>query len=65
MGEYSAVKAAGEFVCSFLEKYNENLKIYKPRFNRLETDQTASVIPQDLNNSVDIIYKSIKKTLSK
>ena len=63
--EYSAAKAAGEVACSFLEKNNKNLKIFVPRFNRLETDQTSSLIPQNLEDSVDILLNSIKETLRK
>ena len=65
MAEYTAAKAAGEMMCSFLEKNNSNLKINCPRLHRLETDQTASIIPQNLQNSIDIILKAIKETLGR
>ena len=32
MAEYSAAKAAGEILCSYLEKHKKNLKIHNPRF---------------------------------
>tara|TARA_Y100001978_G_C23666737_1_gene421590 strand:- start:54 stop:1448 length:1395 start_codon:yes stop_codon:yes gene_type:complete len=63
--EYSAAKAAGEIACSFLEKNNKKFKIFVPRFNRLETDQTSSLIPQNLEDSTDILFNAIKETLRK
>lgn len=65
MGEYSAAKAAGEILCSFLDKNKKNIKINMPRFNRLETDQTASIIPQNLDDSVDVLLKAIRETIDK
>ena len=63
MGEYSAAKAAGEILCLFLEKSNPNLKIHIPRFNKLETDQTSSILPQNLEDSMHILLKAIRDTL--
>jgi len=45
MWEYSSVKAAGEHLCDLLEKRYTDLKIYKPRFPRISTDQTLTVAP--------------------
>ncbi len=44
MIEYSCAKSAGELLCDFLTKMNPKLRIYKPRFPRLETDQTQSLL---------------------
>lgn len=45
MWEYSASKSAAEHVCELLEKRYKGLKIYKPRFPRISTDQTRTVMP--------------------
>ncbi len=45
MWEYSSAKAAGEHVCDLLEKRYMNLSIYKPKFPRIATDQTLTVMP--------------------
>ena len=39
MGEYAAAKAAGEILCTFLEKANSGLVVYKPRLPMLSTDR--------------------------
>lgn len=44
MGEYAAAKAAGESLCAFLAKTRPELVIRAPRFPRLATDQTKSLV---------------------
>ena len=43
MLEYVKAKKEGEMSCLRLEEKYDNLKIYKPRLPRLETDQTVSL----------------------
>jgi len=43
MLEYTLAKKNGELLCSELEKKYPQIKIYKPRLPRLETDQTVSL----------------------
>jgi hypothetical protein len=45
MLEYAAAKAAGEALCSFLERVHPGLVIDRPRLPRLVTDQTAALVP--------------------
>jgi len=60
MGEYAAAKASGEAVCDFLEKTNQGVKIYKPRFPRVATDQTATFIPGINQDPVAIMLKELR-----
>ncbi len=64
MGEYAAAKSAAEIVCKFLERNNKNLKIYTPRLNRLETDQTVSVLPQKIEDPVPTLLRELRITLN-
>lgn len=45
MWEYSASKAAAEHICDLLERRYPELIIYKPRFPRVKTDQTLTLMP--------------------
>lgn len=45
LGEYVAAKSAGESTCKFLQKIKKGINFYCPRLPRLDTDQTASIIP--------------------
>jgi hypothetical protein len=42
LAEYAAAKAAGETLCSELEKTHRGVLCYKPRLPRMATDQTVS-----------------------
>ena len=63
MGEYAAAKAAAEITCKFLEKTHPNLLIHSPRLNRLETDQTVSVLPQKIEDPIPVILKELRIAL--
>jgi len=45
MIEYTVAKSASEILCRIIEKNNPEIIIYKPRFPRMATDQTASIMP--------------------
>lgn len=54
--EYICAKAAGETFCALLEKYYENVYIYRPRLPRLATDQTINLLdPNDPDPSAPIL----------
>lgn len=61
MGEYVAAKIAGEALCSFLEKNNPHLKIHRPRFPRLATDQTNSIFPVANQDPAPILLNELRK----
>ena len=58
--EYAAAKSAGEVLCSFFEKYEKNISIYRPRLPKMATDQTVSVIPSDSSDPVPIMLKQLR-----
>jgi len=58
MGEYSISKLSSEMLCDFLEKNNNDLITFKPRFPRMATDQTASIMP--INNIEPTSYMLVK-----
>lgn len=60
MGEYAAAKISGEMLCTFLEKNNKNLKIYKPRLPRLSTDQTVSLLHIKNQDPVPVMLQHLR-----
>lgn len=60
MGEYATAKIASEMLCAFLEKTNREMTIYKPRFPRVATDQTASSIPVANQDPVPIMINELR-----
>jgi acyl dehydratase len=61
LNEYGAAKAAGESLCSFLEKYGKELSIYRPRLPRMATDQTVSIVPDDSIDPVHIMVEQLRE----
>ena len=59
--EYVLAKAAGEATCDFLRKHQAGLVVYRPRLPRLATDQTASLLPQDLRDGVSTILEHLRR----
>lgn len=59
LGEYAAAKAAGETLCSFLEKTSA-LKVHRPRLPKLATDQTASIMPLARQDPVPILLRELR-----
>jgi hypothetical protein len=57
MGEYTAAKAAGESLCSLLSKTVEGINIFNPRLPKSATDQTVSLIGQQIDSS-DVVMLS-------
>lgn len=63
MLEYTLAKKNGELLCSELERKYPNIKIYKPRLPRLETDQTVSLSSVKNEDPTKILHfiRSMKK----
>lgn len=61
MGEYAAAKAAGEVYCHYMAANDRRLKFHIARLPRMQTDQTASLLPQDYADSLNILLGSLKK----
>jgi acyl dehydratase/NAD(P)-dependent dehydrogenase (short-subunit alcohol dehydrogenase family) len=53
--EYIAAKSAGEALCRLLEKTTPGLRIDTPRLGRLATDQTASMLDEDVPDAAETI----------
>ncbi len=60
MCEYTVTKTASEMLCNFLEKNDAEVIIHKPRFPRVATDQTASIIPVINHDPVPIMIKELR-----
>jgi hypothetical protein len=60
MGEYATAKIAGELLCDFLEKCHSGLRIYKSRFPRTETDQTATIIPVASADPAELMLSELR-----
>ena len=61
MGEYTAVKAAGESLCSLLSKAVVGINIFSPRLPKLATDQTVSLIGQRIDSPDVIMLNQLKQ----
>lgn len=60
MGEYAAAKAAGESLCTFLERSHAGLVMHRPRFPRLDTDQTVSLTPVANADPVPVLLAALR-----
>ncbi len=60
MCEYTVTKMASETLCDLLEKGDSDMTIYKPRFPRVATDQTASIIPVINHDPVPLMIKELR-----
>ncbi len=59
--EYIAAKSAGESLCSYLEKNNPALSMFKPRLPKMATDQTVGVmIDEGRENPAPVILKQLR-----
>jgi hypothetical protein len=60
MAEYTVAKTASEVICTFLEKADRELIIHKPRFPRVATDQTLSIMPVNNRDPVPIMLDELR-----
>lgn len=60
MGEYSAAKAAGENLCTFLSNADRKLNCKVVRLPRLPTDQTLNIIEVETDDPVDTLLALLK-----
>lgn len=59
--EYTTAKAAGEHLCRVLEQQSPTSKFHVPRLPRMRTDQTVSIGPQSLEDSLDTMLAEIRR----
>ena len=60
MGDYAAAKAAAETMCSFLAKTHPQVKFHTPRYPRLATDQTATVVAIATADTKNVLLDSLR-----
>ena len=60
MIEYSAAKAAGEYLCEFFNNQQKNVTILQTRLPRLQTDQTASITPVESEDALKVILEILR-----
>jgi len=60
LGEYAAAKAAGEQVCAFVEKCGWGFRFHTPRFPRLRTDQTTSLLPTERHDTASNVLQALR-----
>ncbi len=65
MMEYSAAKAAGESICKSLDSEENKTDFIIHRLQRLDTDQTASLLQVENNDPVPCMLKIIQQLQSK
>jgi FkbH-like protein len=61
MGEYAAAKAAAETLCHFLSSTHREIRFHIPRYPRLATDQTASLIAVDTGDAKTVVISSLRE----
>jgi NADP-dependent 3-hydroxy acid dehydrogenase YdfG len=61
MGEYAAAKAAGENLCKFLVQTDRALQIKVARLPRLPSDQTLSLLEDDMEDPVEILLSQLQE----
>lgn len=61
MTEYCMAKAAGEVLCADLHRFTRGLRIVAKRLPRLLTDQTATVMPVESSDPLDVMLPIIRE----
>jgi len=61
MTEYAMAKSAGEVLCADINRFFGGVQVLIKRLPRMETDQTASVIPVKKADSVSILLPVIRE----
>ncbi len=61
MGEYVAAKAAAEALCGVLAKNHAGIRFHTPRYPKLVTDQTASLLDSDAGDGASIVLNSLRE----
>jgi hypothetical protein len=61
MAEYADAKRAGEAACDDLLERHPGLRIDRPRFPRLRTDQTASFVPVDVEEPAPHVLAALRR----
>lgn len=61
MTEYCMVKSAAEILCADLNRFTKGTRISVARLPRTRTDQTASVVPEEMHDAVTVMLPYIRE----
>jgi NADP-dependent 3-hydroxy acid dehydrogenase YdfG len=61
MIEYSMAKAAGEILCSDMNRFMRDVHVVVKRLPRILTDQTATVMPVESSDPLDVMLPIIRE----
>jgi NADP-dependent 3-hydroxy acid dehydrogenase YdfG len=61
MLEYAAAKSAGEGVAAYIQKNFPGLKVMTPRLERLATEQTVSLFPEENKDPLPVLLEMLRK----
>ena len=64
MREYAVAKSAGEAACASIEVSYPNISMYSPRLPRIQTDQTASILPVRSEDISLLVLKHLRNLSS-
>lgn len=64
MTEYAMAKAAGELLCADIDRFLAPLHVTMARLPRLSTDQTASIAPTQVADSLQIMLPIVREVQS-
>ena len=59
--EYSAAKAAGETLCSHLDRFDQRLKVLTTRLPRIATDQTLTLTEVPSQAALDVMLPLVRQ----
>jgi len=62
MTEYAMAKMAGEVLCADLNSFSPNVRVVVSRLPRVKTDQTATPMPVESADPVEVMLDAIRKT---
>jgi NAD(P)-dependent dehydrogenase (short-subunit alcohol dehydrogenase family) len=64
MTEYSMAKMAGEVLCASMNRSNASVRVIVSRLPRLLTDQTATVLPVETGDPLEVMLPIIRRVQS-
>lgn len=59
LAEYAVAKRRGEEHCELLRRRHPHIRIETPRFPRLETDQTTSIVPVEAGDAASAVLAAL------
>jgi NADP-dependent 3-hydroxy acid dehydrogenase YdfG len=63
MLEYSMAKVVGEMLCNEIDQSNPNLQVHISRIPRTTTDQTATIVPVESADPIEVMIPVLRKMI--